>query len=126
MPSKGKVVIAKPRGPWTAPETRKEKFEKLNAFVRSRNGWLVSVPGAETGMVEMLPDSSLAGEMRAAGYDLEPAGEGERIIAGSIIERLELSSSGAFVAATEGSTRPVYMRSHNGICRTRRYSFSLG
>jgi hypothetical protein len=32
----------------------------------------------------------------ATGYDLVPVGGGELIIAGSIIERLTLTSSGAF------------------------------
>ena len=49
-------------------------------------------------------------------------GESEPFIAGSIIERLELSPSGAFVAGTEGGTNPVYLRTHSGICKWKRYS----
>jgi hypothetical protein len=68
----------------------------------------------------------LPGELRAAGYDLVPAGEGKRIIAGTITERLTLTSRGIFEALTEGSTKPVAeVRRHVGICKVLRYGFTM-
>jgi hypothetical protein len=110
-------------------ETRKEKFDRLNAFVRLRNGWLVSIPGHPIIVLECLPGSSLPDELRDAGYMLERAEPyvTERIIANNIIERLELSSSGALIAATEGSTRPIATTVvHSGITRVMRFTFSIG
>jgi hypothetical protein len=43
----------------------------------------------------------------------------------AITERLELSSSGAYVAASENSTKAIITRSHSGICKVMRYSFAL-
>jgi hypothetical protein len=135
MPTTGKTgaqrakyakAFFKPRGVSPEIEDRKIRFDKLNAFVRSRNnGWIISVQGKAEVTVECLENSTLPDELRGAGYTLTEIEGGERIIPGSIVERLELSSSGAFMPATEGSTKPVYLRSHSGICKTRRYSFSI-
>jgi hypothetical protein len=78
-------------------------------------------------VVECLPGSELPDHLLAAGYDVRPADppEGERIIPGSITELLTLSSSGAFEAATENSTMPIYTRTHSGVCRVRRYRFTI-
>jgi hypothetical protein len=55
--------------------------------------------------IECLLDSPLPDELRQLRYDLRPAGEGERIVAGTIVERLTLTSCGIFEALTEGSTK---------------------
>ena len=44
------------------------------------------------------------------GYVVTEIGEGEPILAHAITENLITSSSGALVAATEGSTRPAALR----------------
>jgi hypothetical protein len=108
-------------------ETRKEKFDKLNRAVTALGGWVVSIPGDQIIVVECLPGSVVPDRLRDAGYDLRPGDppEGERIIPGSITERLELSSSGAFMAASENRTKPIHIRSHSGVCRVRRYRFTI-
>jgi hypothetical protein len=60
---------------------RKTRFEALNDFVRSRKGWLTSVPGAPEVTTECLPGSSLPDDLRKLGYVVEEIGEGERILA---------------------------------------------
>jgi hypothetical protein len=84
-----------------------------------------SLPGAADVIVKTFPGSPLIAELQAAGYALTLAGEGERIIAGSIVEQLTLTSSGAFEPATAESTRPVHIRTHAGVCKVERWSFSL-
>jgi hypothetical protein len=108
-------------------ETRKTKFEKLNRAVTALGGWITSVPGNPEIVVEMLPNSPLEGRLRDAGYSLRPAdpAQSERIIPGSVVERLEPSSSGVLIAASENSTKPIITRSHSGICRVRRYRFTI-
>jgi hypothetical protein len=122
---RAKYAKYRPRGVTPEIEGRMEQFDKLNAFVRSRNGWIISIAGRAEVMIEVLPGSTLPDELRDAGYDLTEIDGGERIIAGSIVEQLELSSSGAFMPATEGSTKAVYLRTHSGICKTQRFTFSI-
>jgi hypothetical protein len=62
-----------------AVDSRKERFDKLNAVVTAGGGWIVSVPGAMEVSVEVLPRSGLPDELRQLGYELKPAGDGERI-----------------------------------------------
>ena len=52
------------------------RFVPLNKL-RSRNGWLTSVPGAAE--VECLPDSPLRDDLRELGYIVEHVGIGEKI-----------------------------------------------
>jgi hypothetical protein len=66
---------------------RKSRFEDLNDFVTSRNGWITSVPGDVSVTIECLPGSSLPVELRAQGYDPVATGDGERIVPTAIIER---------------------------------------
>src|SRR5438046_3055012 len=68
-------------------EERKRLFAGINRFVTERGGWLTSIPGAVEVTMECLPDSSLPDELRKLGYDVEPAGEGERILHSAIVER---------------------------------------
>ena len=43
--------------------------------------------------IECLPGSALPDELRGAGYDLVPAGEGERILPAAITREFTLTSS---------------------------------
>src|SRR5215471_9929182 len=104
--------------PGSAVADLKTKFARLNSYVMSRGGWIVSIPGSPEVMIEVLPNSTLPDELRVAGYDLDPAGEGERILPAAIITEMTLSSSGAFEAVAPGSTAPVATRVHHaGITR---------
>lgn len=90
------------------------RFDKLNAFVNSRNGWITSIPGAAEVSIECLPGSELPDELRERGYELEESGEGQRILPAGIVE--------TFI--TEGSTVPRTV-THAGIVRVLRFGFSL-
>jgi hypothetical protein len=104
---------------------QKEKFDRLNKAITKLGGWITSIPGAREVTIECLPASELPDRLRKAGYDLTEIDGGERIIPGSITELLTLSSSGAFEAATENSTKSIYTRTHSGVCRVRRYRFTI-
>src|SRR5262245_24677920 len=54
-----------------------------------------------------LPNSSLPHALRAMGYDPVQVGEGERILACAIEEKLVAGDDGALQPVTEGSTRAV-------------------
>jgi hypothetical protein len=95
-------------------ESRKDAFDKLLKFVTARNGWITSVPGSSQIAMECLPGSALPEELYDAGYDPEPAGEGERILPHAITETF----------LTEGST-VVRRVTHAGIVRVLRYSFVI-
>jgi hypothetical protein len=65
-------------------------------------------------------------EPRGLGYDVTEIGEGQRILATPIEERLTLTSCGVLELLTEGSTKPVaQVRTHAGIARVMRYTFTL-
>ena len=54
------------------------------------------------------------------------AGQGERIIAGTIVERLTLTSSGAFEQLTPGQHQGgAKIRTHAGMARVLRYRFTI-
>jgi hypothetical protein len=94
---------------------RKSRFEALNDFVRSRNGWITSVAGTIDVTMECLPGSSSPDELRASGYEVTATGEGERILPTAIVEFVT-GADGTLVALTEGSTRPVTSTvTHAGI-----------
>lgn len=95
--------------------TRLEHFERLNDWVRSKGGWVVSVPGHPIARIQTLPDSGLPAELTALGYELEPCGQTQRILAGARTQRLGVTSSGAYFELAEGSTAPVaQMVRHDG------------
>jgi hypothetical protein len=121
--------IYKPRLLGTEIETRKARFAKINAFVQSHNGWIVSVPGAELVTIETLPDSPIPQELINLGYLVQPADppEGQRILPAPITQLLTMTSSGAYEPLAEGSTKAVALaRRHAGIAKVTRYSFGLG
>ncbi|NPU12049.1 hypothetical protein HL666_14855 [Bradyrhizobium sp. 83002] len=107
-------------------KSRLERFADLNRWVTARGGWIVSLPGADPVVVECLPEMSLASELRDAGYELTPAGEGERIIPSRIVQKLAMRSDGTYEQLAAGSTRPVALTAiHSGITAVLRYSFSV-
>jgi hypothetical protein len=81
-----------------------------NRFVSERHGWIVSTPGDKVIMIETLPGSSLPADLRNAGYKVNPPGQGERILAGSVVQRFTTTSSGALEPMTEGSTKPLSVK----------------
>jgi len=110
---------------WKARDL-KERFARLHAFVTERQGWIVSVPGAEMVTIEVLPGSILPNELRDAGYALEAVGSGERILASAITEKLTLTSCGVFEPLTPDSTKAVAeIRRHEGIVKVRRFTFTM-
>lgn len=113
-----------PRNP--AAEARLERFKELNRWIMARGGWVTSLPGAPRVTIEVLPGSPLAADLRGAGYDVRSDGDGERILPAAIIEKLALSSSGALVPLSAGSTLSVASTvTHAGICRVNRFSFAI-
>jgi hypothetical protein len=105
---------------------RKDRFESRNQFVISRNGWIISVPGARDVLVEVLLDSGLPDELAQLGYQLTPEGSGERILAGSIVEHFVMNKRGELEPLTAESTGPIASTvTHAGIVKTRRFSFDL-
>jgi hypothetical protein len=56
---------------------------------------------------DALVGSPLPAQLTAMGYIVEKTGESQRTMPRAIAQRFEVSSSGALVAPTEGSTRPV-------------------
>jgi len=74
-----------------------------------------------------LHGSPLPEELRQQGHDIRPAdpAQGERILAGTIVEKLTLTSCGVFEPLTKGSTKPVAeVRRHDGIVRVQRHKFN--
>jgi hypothetical protein len=106
-------------------ESRKEQFDKLNRFVKSKNAWLISTPGDREATLECLADSMVPAEMRKAGYALEELPPGERILHSAITERFARRVDGQLELLTPGSTQRVAQMTHAGIVKTRRFSFAL-
>ncbi|MGJ4957744.1 hypothetical protein ACQR1H_19025 [Bradyrhizobium sp. HKCCYLRH2015] len=106
-----------------AKKTRLEEFAAFNRWVTARGGWIVSLPGANPVIVECLPGSSIINELTEAGYELTPAGEGERDIPGQIVQSFATASNGGFEPLAADSTRPVQLTTrHAGITRILRYA----
>jgi hypothetical protein len=105
-----------PKPPAMQVLDRKDRFARLAAFIAERDGFVVSVPGAEDVVFECLPGSALPEKLRTAGYTVVPAdpSEGERILPAAIMVPV----------LTDGSTVPIEVR-HAGIVGVMRYAFSL-
>jgi hypothetical protein len=68
----------------------------------------------------------LPADLRELGYYVREVGEGERILPNAIVQRLTLTSSGAFEEMIEGSTKAVaQVRHHAGIATVKRYQFVI-
>jgi hypothetical protein len=107
-------------------ETRKERFATLNVFVSERHGWLTSIPGAPEVTLECLPESAVPDELCRLGYDVRPAGQGQRLLAAAITERFTTNAKGEFEPLTEGSSRQTASTvTHAGFVEVRRYSFAI-
>jgi hypothetical protein len=106
---------------------RKQRFDVVNKLVTAGNGWVTSVPGAPEVVIECLPGSALPAELRELGYDVvaDDLPETTRILPAGITEILVKTSSGAYVAATPGSTAPVELRHHAGLTRVERWRFTV-
>jgi hypothetical protein len=90
--------------PSQALQDRKKLFAGLNTFVSERGGWVTSIPGDPIVRIDVLPDSTIPGELGGLGYEVkrDSPPEGQRILAAAIEERLTLTSSGAFEPLVEG------------------------
>ena len=118
----------KPRAPNKEVEERKARFAALNATISEGGGWVTSIPGDTTVRFETLPDSVLPARLMALGYEVVPDDppNGERILAGTVVEKFTLTSSGIFERMVEGSTKAVAsIRTHAGIVRVERFSFRM-
>src|SRR5712671_561873 len=115
MTAKEKYIPLKPE-----VKSRKARFAELNDYVRSRNGWITSIPGVVAVEMQCLPGSTLPDDLRGLGYDVTETGETERILPTAITEQLCLGADGALEPMTAGSTRPVAMTTtHAGIVKVK-------
>jgi hypothetical protein len=99
------ALLIAPRSPEI--DERKRRFDELNAFISQHGGWTTSVPGSHEITFDALVGSALPGQLMALGYDVEKIGESQRVLPHAIGQKFEVSSSGALIPATEGSTKPV-------------------
>jgi hypothetical protein len=114
----------------TAPDPKiveaKEKFAAILAHVVERGGWLVSVPGDPEMRLQVLPGSALPDQLRKLGYIVVPTGTTSRILPHAVRQAMTMSSSGALIAATEGSTKPVALHVTNaGIATVEQYDLRM-
>ena len=87
---------------------------------------MTSIPGARDLRSEALIGSSLPDQLAALGYIVEKTGESQRILPHAIQQRFEVSSSGALVPVTEGSTKPVSVQITNaGIAVVEQYDLRM-
>jgi hypothetical protein len=93
----------------------KRRFASLLKYVSAKGGWLTSVAGDRLVTLETPPGSSLPDDLRKAGYDVVPDGEGQRILPTARTETILI----------EGSTRSTIAVTHAGICKVLRYVFPL-
>jgi hypothetical protein len=103
-------------------------FDGLNEYIMKHGGWVTSIPGRAEVVFEALPASRLPAQLIELGYNVKPADPaiGQRLLANAVSQRLSLTSSGAFEEMTEGSTKAVAeIRTHAGIVRVVRYSFTM-
>jgi hypothetical protein len=78
----------------------------INTHISEHGGWTTSVPGREI-RFEALAGSPLPAQLAALGYIVEKTGTSQRILPHQVAPRFEVSSSGALMPVTEGSTMPV-------------------
>jgi hypothetical protein len=70
--------------------------------------------------------SPLPAQLVALGYIVEKVGESQRILPNAVAQRFEVSSSGAVVAPTEGSTKPVTVTITNaGIAAVEQFDLRM-
>jgi hypothetical protein len=71
-----------------AAKERRELFDALCSLIQTNNGWVVSVPLANTVRFECLPNSRLPTRLAELGFDVRPAGVTSRVLPGAIRETL--------------------------------------
>jgi hypothetical protein len=87
---------------------------------------MTSIPGARDLRSNALPGSALPGQLRELGYIVEKTGTTERIPPHAVAQRFEVSTSGALVPVTEGSTKPVTVQvAHAGIATVEQYDLRM-
>jgi hypothetical protein len=64
---------------------RRELQTALGRFIHTNGGWLVSSPSEAVLRIEARPDSDLPDKLFDLGFQLRPAGTGERIWGGRIL-----------------------------------------
>lgn len=70
--------------------------------------------------------STLPEDLLRLGYAVKYARRGERILAGSIVEKFVRGARGDLEPLTAGSTKPIAeTRTHAGIVATERFRFEL-
>jgi hypothetical protein len=108
-------------------DAAKAKFAAINAYITEHGGaWLVSVPGEPTMRLQVLPGSALPDQLAALGYLVERTGETQRVLAHAVAQKFEVSSSGAFIPATEGSTKPLALHITNaGVAVVEQYDLRV-
>jgi hypothetical protein len=68
----------------------------------------------------------LLDDLRKLGYVVEKIGESQRILPHAVAQRFEVSSSGALIPATEGSSSPVSEQITNaGIATVEQYDLRM-
>jgi hypothetical protein len=88
------------------------------------DAFIISSPGSDVVLVEQLPLSSFAAQLRARGYALKEIAGGSRILPHAHHQPMMISSSGAMIPVVEGSTKPVTIVIHGaGPHETRRFEF---
>jgi hypothetical protein len=99
-----------------ASRDRNQAFDTLNTYVRSKGGWITSLPGDALVTMEVLPGSTLHDDLAKRGYDVGPADppEGQRIVPDGHVESI-LIEDGTGVIRT----------AHAGICKVLRYCFVI-
>ena len=75
-------------------------------------------------MLECVLGSSLPDDLRALGYDVIAAGDGERVLPHQIVQRFVRRADGELEPLTAGSTRPV-AETRTGIVRVRKFAFDM-
>jgi hypothetical protein len=117
-------LYTSPRNPEI--DARKQRFEGLCEFIQARGGWMTSIPGDREMRFEALPGSPLPDQLAALGYIVEWTGETQRILPYAVAQKFETSSSGALVAATEGSTKPTSVVVTNaGIATVEQFDLTM-
>ena len=105
---------------------RKARFETINAEIMSAGGWVTSIPGDRYIDFEILPGNPLPDRIHASGFEVQPAGFGERILPHAVVEYFSRSADGSLELMTEGSTKPVSSRvTHAGIARVEKFFFDM-
>jgi hypothetical protein len=87
----------------------------------------VRFPGAPEGDDEMpAGSSSLPDDLRALGYDVVVAGDGDWVLPHQIVQRFVRRADGELEPMTEGSAMPsAETRTHVGIVRIERWASSI-